>query len=814
MSPRRAAHRVVSGGDDVSDTEGTGIVHTAPGCGGIDFTWGKEHGLPPVAPLDDDGRFLPGFGPLAGKLAYDNATADTVVEELKARDRLFAVERYVHRYPHCWRCKSELIYRLVDEWFIGMGPRLTDSGFRGDIMKVVDQVTFLPESLNGRARERDWLRNMGDWMISKKRYWGLSLPIWVDERDPTQFDVIGSLDELKERAVEGWDDFAGHTPHRPWIDKVVLKNPRTGNRMRRVPDVGNPWLDAGIVAFSTLDYAKNPAYWREWYPADFITESFPGQFRNWFYALLALSTMMADGEPPFRTLLGFATVQDQFGRPMHKSDGNSIEFIGAADDGYELFTLLDPKDDAKAAAKHLPKGFLTLREESAEVKGEPKTKFVARYKAIGADVIRWLYCRQSPAQNLNFGPEPTDEVRRNFVLKLWNCYALFANYARLDGFDPTAAAVPVAERRAIDRWVLSDLQALTATADEALRGYDVMRFALACEEFVDAKLSNWYIRVNRDRFWSKNADLDAAGTADKLAAYQTLYTVLTTLTRLIAPCVPFLAETIWQNLRMDGDAESVHLTDYPAADAAFSDSQLSLDMDAVLRIVGLGHAARNVAKVRVRQPLASLVVASDDPADRRAVEHFAGLIGDELNVKAVRLHPGGEPLLAAGVKLNRKSAGPKVGAKLKEVEAGLATRDALELQKQSRTGAVTVAGVDLAAGDFAFTFEAQPGFAGAVERGTQASLDTRVTPDLRAEGLAREVVRFVQDARKEAGLDVADKIALKLDAADAELTAAIETHRATIAGDVQAVAWPESVSGFTTSVTVEGHALTITLAKA
>ncbi|MGL6073895.1 MAG: class I tRNA ligase family protein [Fimbriiglobus sp.] len=803
-----AAHRVVSGGDDVSESEGTGIVHTAPGCGGIDFTWGKEHGLPPVAPLEENGAFAEGFGPFVGKLAYDPATADLVFEELKKRDRLFTVERYVHRYPHCWRCKQELLYRLVDEWFINMGERNTENGFRGDIMKVVDQVTFLPESLNGRARERDWLWNMGDWMISKKRYWGLSLPIWVDEKDPTDFEVIGSLEELQERAIEGWDEFSGHTPHRPWIDKVVLRNPRTGNRMHRIPDVGNPWLDAGIVAFSTMP--------QSWYPADFITESFPGQFRNWFYALLALSTMMSDGQAPFKTLLGFATVQDQFGKPMHKSDGNSIEFIGAADDGFELFFNADPKADVKQTiAKELPKGFVSQREEMVTVKGEEKRKLIAKYKPIGADVIRWLYCRQSPAQNLNFGPEPTDDVRGKFVLKLWNCYALFCNYAKLDGFDPKAAPVRLELRPKIDQWILSDLQTLIGTARESFEKYDIMRFAVACEEFIDAKLSNWYIRVNRDRFWSKNAELDEAGLRDKLAAYQTLYTVLKTVSQLIAPCVPFLAETMWQNLRTGDDEESVHLTSYPVPEAAKQNPQLSADMDAVLRIVGLGHAARNVAKIKVRQPVAELVISSTTEADARAVTDFADLITGELNVKAVRLHAASTPLLTASVKFNKKTAASKLGAKLKEAESILAETDALALQAQARNASVTIADVELQAADFTFEFTAEAGFVGVVEKGTQAALDTRITPELKAEGLAREVVRFVQDARKEAGLNVSDKIALTLTTDNAELTAAIDTHRTTIAGEVQATTWTTTpmAAAFTTEVTVDGAKLTIALSK-
>jgi isoleucyl-tRNA synthetase len=812
-----AAHRVVSGGDDVTEVEGTGIVHTAPGCGQIDYRWGEQNGLPPVAPIDDTGTFVAGFGPLTGRNAADPATADAVFEELKRKDRLFAVERYVHRYPHCWRCKTELLYRLVDEWFIDMGPKQTEEGFRGDIMKVVDRVTFLPESVNGRARERDWLRNMGDWMISKKRFWGLALPVWVDEKDPTDFEVIGSREELKERAVEGWEAFDGHTPHRPWVDKVVIRNPRTGNRMHRIPDVGNPWLDAGIVAFSTLGYTTDREYWRQWYPADFITESFPGQFRNWFYALLAMSTMMGDGEPPFKTLLGFATVQDQFGRPMHKSDGNSIEFVGAADDGFELFADVDAKKDAKEALKLLPKGFVATREEPATVRGEPVRRVYAKYRPIGADVIRWLFCRHNPAQNLNFGPEPTDEVRAKFVIKLWNCYGFFVNYAIPDGFDPTAEQVPVADRPDIDRWILSDLQGLVRTAREAFESYDVMRFCLACEEFIDGKLSNWYIRRNRGRFHSRNADLDAAGLRDKRSAYGTLYTVLTTVCKLIAPCVPFVSETMWQNLRTDRDPESVHLCDYPTPDGSLVDEQLSADVDALLRIVSLGGAARNAAKQKVRQPLAELRVQPAGDADRRAVGRFADQIADELNVKRVTLHdPAGGVLLTAAVRINMKTAGAKIGAKRKEVEEALKARPVADLAAALRAGPVElVPGVTLDAADLPVEYAAAAGWFGVVDRGTQVAIDARLTDELKLEGLSRDVIRFVQDGRKTAGLDMADRIALHLGAAG-DLAAAIAAHRPAIATATQAVEWadaPLNGSAHTTTVKVEGQELTISLRK-
>ncbi|AMV23175.1 Isoleucine--tRNA ligase [Gemmata sp. SH-PL17] len=799
------AHRVVSGGKDVTETEGTGIVHTAPGCGAIDYQWGKENGLPPVAPIGDDGVFVPGFGALTGKNAVDPTTADAVFEQLKANDRLFATERYVHRYPHCWRCKTELLYRLVDEWFINMGPkgeRVNDEwtyprddkgSFRGDIADVVRQVKFLPESIGGQKRELDWLGNMGDWMISKKRYWGLALPIWVDENDPTQFEVIGSYQELKERAVEGWAEFEGHTPHRPWIDRVKIRNAKTGNLMSRVPDVGNPWLDAGIVGFSTLKYNTDRAYWDKWYPADFITESFPGQFRNWFYALLALSTMMSDGKPPFKTLLGHGNVRDQYGHEMHKTAGNSIEFIAAADRGG---ALKDPKGNA------LP------------------------FQAIGADVMRWLYARQSPAANLNFGPEPAAEVRSRVFFKLWNTYSMFCNYAIGDGFDPAAPHVPVAERQDIDRWLLSNLQLLVKDARAAYSAYDVMTFALKAEEFIEGDLSNWYVRRNKDRLHSKNADLDAAGLKDKSAAYQTLYTTLTTLCKLMAPCVPFITEVMWKNLRLPTDPESVHLSDFPVAEDALGDAALSEDMRAVQRVISLGLAARQQAKLNVRQPLAELVVSPSPvkdktgallgDADKRAVERFRDLILDELNVKSVRLHdPAVGALLTASVQLNKKVAGSKFGSKLKEAEETLAKQDQTEFASRLDRGPVELVGVSLDKTDFNIAFAASAGWAGVADRGTQVAISTTITEALKLEGLARDVVRQVQSARKDAKLDLLDKIALHLSADAPDLAKALTEHRQTITTAVQATQWSDvPLSGadvHTATVKIDGQPLVIAL---
>lgn len=750
----RDAHRVVAWAD-VSEAEGTGIVHIAPGCGKEDFGLGKEVGLPPIAPLSEDGVYLEGFGELTGKQAVQHETTDWVLAELQRRNVQFAVEQYPHRYPHCWRCKTELLYRLVDEWFIGMS-------WRDEIAKICHDIRWIPK--DGLDRELDWLKNMGDWMISKKRFWGLALPIWVDEVTG-EFEVIGSREELQARAVEGWDQFAGHSPHRPWIDLVKIRNPRTGNLMARVPDVGNPWLDAGIVPYSTMGYGKNRAEWEKWFPADFITECFPGQFRNWFYALLAMSTMMS-GKAPFKVLLGHALVRDEHGEEMHKSKGNSIPF-----------------------------------NEGAE--------------KMSADLMRWLFCRQNPVNNINFGYGPAEEVRSRFTLKLWNTYAFFCNYARLDKFDPTAAEVPVAERPDIDRWILSDLQLLVKKAHEAFQDFDVQSFCLEVERFVDDRLSNWYVRRNRRRFWKSEQG------GDKAAAYQTLYTVLVTLTKLIAPVMPFLSEAMYRNLMPESLAKaSVHHEAYPVADEALVDARLSEDMDALLRVVSLGSAARNAVKIKVRQPLGELKVLPGEEADRRAVERFADQITEELNIKKVTLQPASAgPLVQYDVKANMKTLGPKVGPRLKEVQAALAKLDPAQVAARVQAGqTIDLPGLDivLESADVWVQAKGPEGWSVLSDRGTQLALSTVITEELALEGLAREVVRHVQQARKDAGLQMEDRIALHLASVADKISLALKVHRDTIAAETLVANWstePLSGAAHRAEVKVDGQPLVVQLIK-
>jgi isoleucyl-tRNA synthetase len=782
--PARAVHRVIPW-DAVGEAEGTGIVHIAPGCGKEDFQLGREHQLVPVAPLDEEGVFLPGFGGLTGKSAIDHATTDWILNNLQEKGLLLAVERYPHSYPHCWRCKTELLFRLVDEWFIAMS-------WRDEIKAVTERVTFLPESINGLARELDWLDNMGDWMISKKRFWGLALPVWVCEACG-HFDVVGGRAELKERAVAGWDEFEGHSPHRPWIDLVQIKCASCGGTAGRIPDVGNPWLDAGIVPFSTMKYNTDRAYWEKWFPADFITESFPGQFRNWFYAILAMSTMMVD-QPPTRVLLGHGLVRDQWDRPMHKSAGNAIPFEGAADEGYNL---TDPKGHTEP---HPP---------------------------MSADLIRWLFCRHNPANNLDFGPGPAEELRSKFELKLWNTYAFFCNYARLDEFDPAVPPVPVRERPDLDRWILSDLQLLIKKAREAFEGYNVMAFCLEAERFVDDRLSNWYVRRNRRRFWKSERG------ADKLAAYQTLYTALVTLAKLFAPVMPFVTEEMYQNLAVRGAGRapgSVHLCDYPGPDEALIDADLSADMGALLRLVSLGSAARNSVKIKVRQPLAELLVWSDDERDRRAVERFADQIAEELNVKRVTFQydPEQLPPLQPILQANVKALGPKVGPRLKAVQAALLRLNAGPHHERTFAVASALSGqpfdldtadgtVTLEPGDVVVQHRAPEGWAGVMDRGTQVLIDARVTEGLKLEGMARDVVRQVQDLRKSAGLEMDDRIILYLGTESPALKKAIDAHKKYICDETLAVelrAQPLRGDARRANVKVDGQPLVIELRKA
>ena len=722
-------HRVIPW-DEVSDVEGTGIVHIAPGCGQEDFALSKAFDLPVIDPIDQFGVFGTGFGWQSGR--YAGATADpeediarAVVADLEAKGLLVAKESYAHSYPHCWRCQTQLIFRLVDEWFIATDP------LRESISASTRSARWLPEGIGLMERELDWLRNMGDWMISKKRYYGLALPIW-ECTDCDGWEVIGSKDELRERAVAGWEDFDGHSPHRPWVDAVEIACTSCGGVARRTTDVGNPWLDAGIVGLSTLKWNTDRDYWREWYPADWISESFPGQFRNWFYALLTESTVMT-GTAPMRTLFAYALLLDENGEEMHKSKGNSIPF--------------------DEAAEH-----------------------------IGADVMRWMYAGANPATNLRFGYGPGHEVVRRFFLPLWNTYGFLVTYARLDGWTP-GAADDTAPRTLLDRWILSRLDTLVAGVRGALDEYDAMTATRLIESFVD-DLSNWYVRRNRRRFWKGELD------DDKRAAYASLHEVLTTLARLLAPILPHLADAMWENLvtTVDADApDSVHLADFPTPVSSRGDAAIEDAVELARRTVALGRTARSASGLRTRQPLRTARVRlpgrrttfSDDPA---VEAELAGHVRDELNVRELEPIPDESEMVERSLYPLLPVIGPRHGKAVGAVMAGARSGN----WHVNDNGTATVGDVTLQPDEFELTARARPGHEVAEDDDLLVALDTTIDAELAAEGAAREVAHRLQAMRKAAGYEISDRVRVSI-AGDASVTDALAPHRDWLASEVLAI---------------------------
>jgi isoleucyl-tRNA synthetase len=649
-----------------------------------------------------------------------------VFDSLKEKGLLVRVNKYTHRYPVCWRCSTELVFRLVDEWFINMDE------IRPKMEKATKKMNWYPEF--GKARELDWLKNMQDWMISKKRYYGLALPIYAC--DCGNFDVMGSQEELKERAVEGWDEFeaSGASPHRPWIDGVKIACSDCGETVERIADVGNAWLDAGIVPFSTIGYKSDPEYWKEWFPADWISESFPGQFRNWFYSLIVMAAVLEDSLPA-RNVFAYALMRDENGEEMHKSKGNAIWFEEAAD-------------------------------------------------KMGVDVMRWTYSRHNPASNLNFGYKTGDEVRRQFVIPLWNIYSFFTTYANLDDWTPDDCTIPSSfgftpdgEKNSfenwklsdaegfseLDRWILSELNQVIAKMTDNLENWQLPYAAGAVEQFVD-DLSNWYVRRSRRRFWKSEGDLD------KNAAYSTLYTCLTTLSRFLAPFTPFIADMMYRNLVADRVADapdSVHLTSWPKANTSLIDEDVMNQTRLAIRLASLGRSARAQSRLKVRQPLAEFVAEVRHDWEHFALAKIENVLKEELNVKSVRDASEMGGLLGFEIKPNLRILGPKYGKQIGEIRNAIASVDANEIARASEAGEkISLNGFELESDEVLIERVALDNYAVATDAGYAGAVLTEVSDELKAEGTAREVVRLVQNLRKTSGLEISDRINLWISCSD------------------------------------------------
>lgn len=576
-------------------TEGTGLVHTAVSAGVEDFRLGKKLGLPMIEVIADNADYLPHMGYLAGK----NAKRDPkiIFDLLKEKENngenwIFLIDPYTHRYPGCWRCKAELVWKVADEWYIAMDVKSNldpkSRTLRERMIKVANQIKWMPSF--GLKRELDWLENMHDWLISKKnRYWGLALPIYECE-DCKTFEIIGSESELKERSVSGWEQFQGKTPHKPYIDSVKISCSKCKKEISRILDVGNPWLDAGIVPFSTIKknnqgeplFTRDYKEWLKWFPVDFITESFPGQFKNWFYAMIAMSTVIED-KNPFKQVLGFATFVGEDGRPMHKSWGNSIAFHEGADD-------------------------------------------------IGVDVMRWMYVRQNPAENLAFGYGTANEVRRRFYLLIWNIYKFYKSNAEIDKALFVDENPNIDKLSSLDQWVL---MRLTQTVDEvksSMLNFDAKSASVAIEKFVQ-DLSLWYIRRSRDRV-GPTADVD-----DRANFYKTIQYIFSKFSIVLSPFMPFISEELFTDLTGE---ESVHLKSWPMIEINI-DEDLIDDMHIVRKAVEVGHRVRKEAQIKVRQPLASVKISIPKTSPLQIESNFETykkLIEAELNVKQVEFIEG------------------------------------------------------------------------------------------------------------------------------------------------------------------------------
>jgi isoleucyl-tRNA synthetase len=695
-------HRVVPW-DEVSLDEGTGIVHIATGAGQEDFELGRREGLPVLSPVDESGRFYEDYGWLHGTSTGD--AADQIVGDLSERRLLVEAGLYEHRYPHCWRCDTPLIWRVADDWFIRVDE------IRRPLLEANATVEWTPPQYGKRMD--DWFRNMSDWNISRRRFYGLPLPFYPCSCG--QLNVIGSKAELEERATEGFEQL--QELHRPWIDRIVIRCEACGEPVKRVAEVGDVWLDAGIVPFSTLGW-QNPkwieagyatgasrelshadlpdhAYWEQWFPAQWVSEM-REQIRLWFYSLMFMSVALT-GEAPYRQVLTYEKLLDVEGREMHGSWGNLIE----AEEAFER---------------------------------------------MGADVMRWLYCQQPPTQNIRFGFAPAEEVKRR-LLTLWNSVKFLVDYANVADFRPRLEDLERgpedADLEPLDRWIVTRTAQLVADASRAYDSFRTVDVITSFDDFVD-DLSNWYIRRSRRRFWDGDE-----------VALRTLWHAVTQGIRVIAPVMPFLAEFLWRNLAA-GAEPSVFLAGWP--EERERDEQLLRDVAETRRVVELGRQARALSRLKLRQPLRRLVVEGADLSDEHVAE-----VRDELRVKEVELGPVGATELR--VKPNLPVLGPKLGKELGPLRAALEAGKFEELE-----GGRFRAGERMLEPDEVLVERTgKEGWAVASGDGVTVALDTTLDEELELEGLVLDLIHEINSMRKDQGLALTDRIRITLPASQREL---------------------------------------------
>ena len=691
----------------VTLSDGTGIVHIAPAFGEDDAQVGKKYDLPFVMMLDEAGKFKQEATELKGVFCKD---ADKLIlKMLKEKGLLFKELMFTHSYPFCWRCDTPLLYYARSTWFIKM------TEVREKLVKNNSSVNWMPESI-GSGRMGNFLENVIDWGLSRDRYWGTPLPIWVcDKCGKTH--VVGSREELKKLGnIKGDIEL-----HKPYVDAVEFEC-ECGGKMRRTPEVIDCWFDSGSMPFAQYHYPfENKDVFEKTFPADFISEAVD-QTRGWFYTLLAISTLLFD-KAPFKNCIVLGHVCDKNGLKMSKHKGNVVD----------PWSVLDKQ---------------------------------------GADAVRWyFYTASAPYLPSRFYPEAVSEAQRKFLGTLWNTYCFYILYAEIDSFNPTLYKLEKCKTTVMDKWILSALNTLVSTVDEGLASYKITESARAIADFTDS-LSNWYVRRCRERYWGSDM------SDDKIAAYMTLYTVLETLSRLCAPFTPFIAESIYQNVVRsvnDKAPESVHLAPFPKCDKKYIDAKLESDMAVVLEAATLGRSARNASKVKNRQPLSRLLLAGEGAA--RLSDSLKTVIADELNVKSVEIINGATEYVAYEVKPQLRTLGPKYGKLIGKIKEALAANGEAAVKGTSggKTYKLVLNGetVELSADDLLVKVVSKEGFSAESGELVTCVLDTALTAELVREGFMRELVSKIQAMRKEAGFEVTDHITLTV-GGDAEIIDAVK----------------------------------------
>ena len=753
VNPGEGAFRIIPG-DYVTTEDGTGIVHIAPTFGADDKRVAAAAGIPPLQMIDKDGKPQPmvdrtgkffriedldpdfvknsmdveAYRPYAGqfvKNAYDPTKTEKdksldvdIVMLLKEQGKLFKSEKHTHNYPHCWRTDKPVLYYPLDSWFI------KTTALKDRMIELNKTINWKPEA-TGSGRFGNWLENLVDWNLSRSRYWGTPLPIWRTE-DGKEEICIGSVEELRneiEKSIKAGfmkenpyasDDYTKFDLHRPYIDGVILCS-ASGKKMFREPDLIDVWFDSGAMPYAQYHYmGKEGQLGKDVFPADFIAEGVD-QTRGWFFTLHAIATMCFDSVA-YKNVISNGLVLDKNGNKMSKRLGNAVDPFGA----------------------------------------------IEKY---GADAVRWYMITNSqPWDNLKFDEAGVDEVRRKFFGTLYNTYAFFALYANIDKFDYKEADIDIKERPEIDRWILSELNSLILEVDNAYSSYEPTRAGRAIAEFVDAHLSNWYVRLSRRRFW-KSED-----NQDKLSAYQTLYTCLETVARLSSPIAPFFSEQLYRDLNNvtgRNKAESVHLTDFPEANTTFIDKALEERMEAAQLISSLVLSLRKKANIRVRQPLSKIMIPVTNEEMKAQIEKVSHLIKSEVNIKEIEFLSPDNNILVKNVKPNFKTLGKKYGKQMKQIQAYFTNMSQDEIHAFEKNGGthLDVDGVDveLTLEDALISTQDIPGWAVTSQDDLTVALDMTITDELMQEGLAREIVNRVQNLRKTGGFEVTDRIELLIE---------------------------------------------------